>query len=91
MFMIYFLHAFCSNDCNINHCFMLRIFFFPDAIFLISSLGGCGEININDRYVFASASFLSVLPPIPVSVVASYSINVKSDLSLAQGPAPRWR
>ena len=43
---------------------MLRIFFFSDAIFLISSLGGCGEININDRYLSASASFLSAfLPP----------------------------
>ena len=27
MFMIFFLHAFCANDCKINHCFMLRILF----------------------------------------------------------------
>lgn len=45
MFMIYFLHAFCSNDCNINQCFMLRIFFFPMQFFLSQALAAADKFT----------------------------------------------
>lgn len=63
MFTIFFLPAFFSNDCHINHCFMLGIMI-SDAIFLIPSLRVCGEININGHYILHlllfSLSFFSL-------------------------------
>lgn len=59
MFTI-FLHAFFSNDCNVNHCFMLRIMIF-DANVLIPRLHFCREININDHYFLCLLFSLSFL------------------------------